>query len=179
MARKKLAPSRRTRKSRRLAGGSKNSLGELVVPGSKRVKPGVRAMREVFRLQKGTEFLLRRAPFVRVVREIAEKCTTAESGLAVRWRKTALEALQIAAEDFLIELFKRSNRCALHAKRVTIKPKDMELAIDLRKDYEIYKNVDKFVLNSDKELKKTKDDGGNYTKWNQEEQKASIGWGWR
>jgi histone H3/H4 len=46
---------------------------------------------------------------------------------AFRWQASALEALQNAAEDYLVKLFEDANLCCLHAKRVTIMPRDIQV----------------------------------------------------
>ncbi|GAA6055872.1 hypothetical protein JCM3770_001534 [Rhodotorula araucariae] len=89
--------------------------------------PGTVALREIRRYQKSTELLLRRLPFQRLVREIAE-----EHSAGLRWQASALLALQEATEDYITDLFADSNLCAIHAKRVTVQPKDMLLARRLR-----------------------------------------------
>jgi histone H3/H4 len=95
-----------------------------------RKRPGVLALQEIRKYQKTTTLLLRRLPFARVVREIAETHTS--SAEMYRWQATALEALQEAAEAYLTHLFEDANLCALHAKRVTIMPKDVQLARRIR-----------------------------------------------
>ncbi|PNW85662.1 hypothetical protein CHLRE_03g197050v5 [Chlamydomonas reinhardtii] len=101
----------------------------------RRVRRGTVALREIRKYQKTTELLIRRAPFQRLVREIANK--GAPGGQAeFRWRADALEALQEAAEAHLIAMLEDSNLCAIHAKRVTIMPKDMQLAKRLRREDE-------------------------------------------
>lgn len=94
-----------------------------------RFKPGTVALREIRRYQKSTEFLIRRLPFQRLVREIAQDFQT-----DVRFQATAVEALQHAAEAYLVSLFQDTQQCAIHAKRVTIQPKDLNLARRLRPD---------------------------------------------
>ncbi|KAH7386680.1 histone-fold-containing protein [Phaeosphaeria sp. MPI-PUGE-AT-0046c] len=96
----------------------------------KRYKPGTVALREIRRYQKSTELLLLRTPFQRLVREIAQ-LVTPEDG-PNRWQSQALAALQEATEAFLVNLFHDANLCAIHAKRVTIQQKDIQLARRLR-----------------------------------------------
>ncbi|EIM88115.1 histone-fold-containing protein [Stereum hirsutum FP-91666 SS1] len=101
----------------------------------KRFRPGTVALREIRKYQKSTDLLLRRLPFSRVVREIALDMTTdlnqyGDAGL--RWQSTAIMALQEAAEAYLVHLFEDANLCAIHAKRVTIMTRDIELARRLR-----------------------------------------------
>lgn len=55
-----------------------------------------------------------------------------EAGVGVRWQAHALMALQEAAESFLVHLFEDANLCALHAKRVTVMQKDIQLARRIR-----------------------------------------------
>ncbi|XP_059104310.1 histone H3-like centromeric protein A [Peromyscus eremicus] len=85
--------------------------------------------REVRRLQKSTDLLLRKQPFSRVVREICEKFTR---GLDLYWQAQALLALQEAAEAFLVHLFEDAYLLALHAGRVTLFPKDVQLTRRIR-----------------------------------------------
>jgi histone H3 len=92
-----------------------------------RYRPGTVAVREIRRYQKSTELLLKKLPFQRLVRSIC-----AEFKSEIRWQGSALMALQEAAEAYLIGLFQDTQLCALHAKRVTIMPKDMQLARAIR-----------------------------------------------
>ena len=94
-----------------------------------RYKPGTVALREICRYQKTTELLLQKLPFSRLVREVAQDFKT-----DLRFQRSAIGALQESAEIFLISLLEDTNLCAIHAKRVTIFPKDMQLARKLRND---------------------------------------------
>ena len=84
-------------------------------------------MREIRKYQKTTELLIRRAPFQRLVREIADDFKT-----DLCFQAQAVEALQEACEAYLVSLFEDSNLCSIHARRVTIFPKDIQLARRLR-----------------------------------------------
>jgi histone H3-like centromeric protein A len=53
-------------------------------------------------------------------------------GTGLRWQSQAIMALQEAAEAFMVHLFEDTNLCAIHAGRVTIMPKDMQLARRIR-----------------------------------------------
>lgn len=75
-----------------------------------------------------TGLLIRRLPFARLVREIQIGYTN----FPYRWQGSAILALQEAAEAHLVGLFEDSNLCAIHGKRVTIMPKDMQLARRIR-----------------------------------------------
>ena len=88
-----------------------------------RWRPGTVALREIRRYQKSTELLIRKLPFARLVREIAQDFKT-----DLRFQRQVIGALQEAAEAYLVGLFEDTNLCAIHAKRVTIAPKDIQLA---------------------------------------------------
>uniref|UniRef100_A0A452SML5 Core Histone H2A/H2B/H3 domain-containing protein n=1 Tax=Ursus americanus TaxID=9643 RepID=A0A452SML5_URSAM len=87
-----------------------------------RYRPGTVALREIRRYQKSTELLIRKLPFQRLVREIAQDFKT-----DLRFQSSAVMALQEACEAYLVGLFEDTNLCAIHAKRVTIMPKDIQL----------------------------------------------------
>lgn len=93
----------------------------------RRFKPGAVALREIRRYQKSTELLIRKLPFQRLVKEIA-----GEFKSELRFQSSAVLALQEASEAFLVGLFEDTNLCAIHAKRVTIMPKDILLARRIR-----------------------------------------------
>lgn len=95
----------------------------------RRYKPGTVALREIRRYQKSTELLIRRLPFQRLVREIAQDIA---GDRQYRFQSAAVAALQEASEAYLVGLFEDTNLCALHAKRVTIMPKDLQLARRIR-----------------------------------------------
>eukprot|EP00302_Diacronema_sp_CCMP2436_P025119 CAMPEP_0179928644 /NCGR_PEP_ID=MMETSP0983-20121128/8982_1 /TAXON_ID=483367 /ORGANISM="non described non described, Strain CCMP 2436" /LENGTH=136 /DNA_ID=CAMNT_0021832471 /DNA_START=45 /DNA_END=455 /DNA_ORIENTATION=- len=93
----------------------------------RRYRPGAVALREIRRYQKSPALLLRKLPFQRLVREIADDFKS-----DIRFQQSALLALQEASEAYLVGLFEDSNLCAIHAKRVTIMPKDLQLARRIR-----------------------------------------------
>mmetsp|Transcript_106980 Transcript_106980/g.271583 ORF Transcript_106980/g.271583 Transcript_106980/m.271583 type:complete len:156 (-) Transcript_106980:255-722(-) len=95
-----------------------------------RYKPGTIALREIRKYQKSTELLLRKLPFQRLVRELCQ-----EMKADMRFQTQAVLALQEAAEAYLVGLFEDTNLCAIHAKRVTIMPKDLQLAKRLRGEH--------------------------------------------
>ena len=92
-----------------------------------RWRPGTSALREIKKLQKSTELLIRKLPFARLVREIAQDFKT-----DLRFQQPAIGALQEAAEAYLVGLFEDTNLCAIHARRITIMPKDIQLARRIR-----------------------------------------------
>ncbi len=117
--RKQLA-TKAARKSAPATGGVKQA---------RRFRPGTVALREIRRYQKSTELLLRKAPFQRLVREIAQEYQS-----DLRFQGSAILALQEATEAYMVSLFEDTNLAAIHAKRVTVQPKDMALAKRLRGD---------------------------------------------
>ncbi|KAH8025998.1 hypothetical protein MRX96_012984 [Rhipicephalus microplus] len=92
-----------------------------------RFRPGTVALREIRRYQKSTELLIRKLPFQRLVREISQDMLH-----NLRFQYSALLALQEATEAYLVGIFEDSNLCAIHARRVTIMPKDINLARRIR-----------------------------------------------
>ena len=117
--RKQLA-SKVARKSAPTSGGVKKA---------HRFRPGTVALRDIRRYQKSTNLLLRKAPFQRLVREVA-----ADYKSDLRFQANAIGALQEACEAHLVGLFEDTNLCAVHAKRVTIMPRDLQLARRIRGD---------------------------------------------
>jgi histone H3 len=126
----------------------------------RRYRPGTLALKEIRRFQKTTDLLIRKMPFARLVRFIARamrsrldaldrrsKTLTSAARISfrqvreisnelspepLRYTAESLLALQEATEDFLVHLFEDCNLCAIHAKRVTIMPKDLQLARRIR-----------------------------------------------
>ncbi len=92
-----------------------------------RYRPGTVALREIRKYQKTTELLIRKLPFQRLVREIANEFKN-----DLRFQGSAIAALQESAEAYLVGLFEDTNLCAIHAKRVTIMAKDIQLARRIR-----------------------------------------------
>ncbi|EJU02212.1 histone-fold-containing protein [Dacryopinax primogenitus] len=114
-----------TKAARKTASKSGPTTGGVKKP--HRFRPGTVALREIRRYQKSTELLIRKLPFQRLVREIAQDFKT-----DLRFQSSAVMALQEAAEAYLVSLFEDTNLAAIHAKRVTIQPKDLQLARRLR-----------------------------------------------
>ena len=116
--RKQVVSSKAARKSAAAIGGVKKP---------HRFRPGTVALREIRKYQKSTDLLIRKLPFQRLVREIAQDFKS-----DLRFQSSAVLALQEASESYLVGLFEDTNLCAIHAKRVTIMPKDMQLARRIR-----------------------------------------------
>merc|ERR1739838_47359 len=106
------------RKTAPVAGGAKKP---------HRFRPGTVALREIRKYQKSTDLLIRKLPFQRLVREIANDMKG-----ELRFQSSAVMALQEASEAYLVGLFEDTNLCAIHAKRVTIMSRDIQLARRIR-----------------------------------------------
>ncbi|CAG8496971.1 7279_t:CDS:2 [Funneliformis caledonium] len=114
----------RTKQTARKSTGGKAPRKQLATKAARKSAP---AAGEIRRYQKSTELLIRKLPFQRLVREIAQDFKT-----DLRFQSSAIGALQEAAEAYLVALFEDTNLAAIHAKRVTIQPKDIQLARRLR-----------------------------------------------
>ncbi|KAI5286909.1 centromeric DNA-binding histone H3-like protein cse4 [Ascosphaera aggregata] len=131
------SPSR-TAKGRTKAIARRSTRDENIEPGDPvpqkkhRYRPGTAALKEIRKYQKTWDLLLRKLPFARLVREVAIDMLPSGVGDELRWQSSAILALQEAAEAFMIHLFEDTNLCAIHAKRVTIMPKDVQLARRIR-----------------------------------------------
>lgn len=97
----------------------------------RRFRRGTLALREIRRLQKSTELLIPRFSFQRLVREIAQGFRDPRAD-DLWFQSAALAALQEGAEAYLVGLYEDTNLCAIHGKRVTIQPKDIQLARRIR-----------------------------------------------
>lgn len=95
----------------------------------RRYRPGTVALREIRYFQKSTELLLRKSPFSRLIREIAQIHTKSTD---LMWQAAAIAALQEAAEAYLIGLFEDTNIVAINSRRVTIMPRDMQVVRRIR-----------------------------------------------
>ena len=92
-----------------------------------RYRPGTVALREIRHYQRSTDLFIRKLPFQRLVREVAQGFKS-----DLRIQTTAFYALQEAAEAYMVGLFEDANLAAIHAKRVTIMAKDIQLARRIR-----------------------------------------------
>ena len=99
--------------------------GRLIKP--HRYRAGTAALKDIRHFQASTALLIQKLPFQRVVREIAQDYKT-----DLRFQSAAVLCLQEATEAYLVRLFDDANLCAIHAERVTIMPKDIQLARRIR-----------------------------------------------
>ena len=131
MAKKKAAE--RAAQAAKAAKAAKKSGVKAPKGGVKRLhrfRPGTVVLKEIRRYQKSTELLIRKLPFQRLVCEIANDIDVCPAHLRgkIRFQSVAVMALQETSEAHLVGLFEDTNLCAIHAKRVTIMPKDIQLA---------------------------------------------------
>ena len=113
----------RTKQTARKSTGGKAPRKQLANKAARKKAPAL----WLFVKSVGTELLIRKLPFQRLVREIAQDFKT-----DLRFQSSAVMALQEASEAYLVGLFEDTNLCAIHAKRVTIMPKDIQLARRIR-----------------------------------------------
>ena len=107
-----------------VAGGIKPPGG---VKPKHRYRPGTVALREIKEYQKRTTPLMRKRPFSRLVRESGQlQLPTA------RFERHAVDAVQRITEAYITRLFEDAMLCAIHAKRVTLQAKDLNLAMRIR-----------------------------------------------
>ncbi|XP_058124114.1 uncharacterized protein LOC131281600 [Anopheles ziemanni] len=90
----------------------------------------IKILREVVRLQDTGDTLIPKLSFGRVIREILADYS--DSGLRVTLEM--LECLQEAAEIYIVQLFEDAYRCTVHRGRVTLIPKDIQLALMIRRE---------------------------------------------
>ena len=132
----------RTKQTARKSTGGKAPRKQLATKGARksapatggvkkpfRYRPGTVALREIRRYQKSTDLLLRKMPFQRLVREYAQDFTS-----DLRFQGSSILAMQEMTESYSVGLFEDSNCCAIHAKRVTIMPKDIQLTRRIRNE---------------------------------------------
>ena len=117
---------------------NKSTTGGIKKP--HRYRPGLLALREICRCQQSTNCLIKRTPFNKFIKEISQEYRVCPDGpgtpsVQVRFQSTALAALQEAAENLLVGLFEDVNLLAVHAKRVTVMPRDIRLALRIRGDH--------------------------------------------
>ena len=94
---------------------------------------GAKAMHEVRHYQKTTELLIPKVSFQRVIREMCAREDINQSiGEHIRFESQALLALQEAAEAYIVCCFEDAHLCSMHAKRITIQPKDIKLSLRLK-----------------------------------------------
>lgn len=121
---KKSIAAKHAKKAPKAAGGASSG-----VKRQHRWRPGTVAVREIRQFQKSTNLLIQKAPFQRLVREVSG---AQKEGL--KFQGSAILALQEATEAYVVSLLADTNLACIHARRVTIQPKDVQLALRLRGD---------------------------------------------
>ncbi|CAH2018767.1 unnamed protein product [Acanthoscelides obtectus] len=132
----------RTKQTARKSTGGKAPRKQLATKAARKSAPATGGVKKPHRYRPGTkstELLIRKLPFQRLVREIAQDFKT-----DLRFQSSAVMALQEASEAYLVGLFEDTNLCAIHAKRVTIMPKDIQLARRIRAN--VPNGIDGFTI---------------------------------
>lgn len=126
-------PSLQRRQKARKSTGHRAPSEPIAVPGRRKIryKPGQLALKDIRRLQNTTDMLIPKTRFHRLVREITQAYSTDEP---IKYQVAALNALQEAVEAYLVYLFEDTNLCCIHARRVTIMPRDIQLARRIRNE---------------------------------------------
>ena len=119
----------RTQFSTNLAAHKRRSVATATVRKPRRYRPGTVALREIRRYQKSTELLIPKAPMSRLVKEVLQYACGKPD---YRMQSIALAAVHEASEAYTVGLMEDVNLCAIHAKRVTVMPKDIQLARRIR-----------------------------------------------
>jgi histone H3 len=103
-----------------------------------RKKPGKLALKEIRKYQShhkhGIELLIRKAPFQRLVRQISEDYANGNFPEGIKWQSGAVDALQNESESYLVGIFEDAILEAIHGKRITVMPKDVQLVRRIRKE---------------------------------------------
>ena len=108
-----------------------------------RYRPGTVALRKICHYQKSTDLLIRKLPFQRLAREVLQHLNKPgyyPRFTTERFQATSLLAIQESVEAFSVRLFEDVNLCAIHVRRVTNMPKDMQLALRIRGESHLMPN---------------------------------------
>ena len=114
---------------RKQAKPQKRILGQIIEH-DRKTKPGEKALREIKFYQNSVENLIPKLPFARLVRELVEVHHNRPE--TIKFKMEAILALQTATESYIVSLLEDANLAALHAKRITVFPKDIQLARRIR-----------------------------------------------
>ena len=118
------------------------------------------ALCEICRYQQSTESLFRKTPFNKLIKEISQEYRICPEGsgspsVQIRFQSTALAALQEAADNFLVGLFEDVNLLAVHAKRVTVMPCNIGLALRIRGDHFHWRIIPEDAAHYERHQKRT------------------------
>ena len=117
-------------------------LGALPIRGIKKphcYRPGLVALCEICQCQKSTKCLIKKSPFQKLIQKISQEYQICPQGpgtpsMQVRFQSTMIAALQEATENVIVGLFEDVNLLTVHAKRVTMMPRDIQLALRIHGD---------------------------------------------
>lgn len=99
----------------------------------KKRPPGTMALREIQKYQKSTELTIPHAPFTRLIKDIANDVINhGHFQNGARMHTYAKKAIQEAIEYYTIKLLEDALLNAIHGKRITVEPKDIQLALRVR-----------------------------------------------
>lgn len=128
--RKSQTPKRKSQTPKKIPATPKRKKGKTTnfAISNKIFKLNFTTIKEIRKLQLSTNLCVPKLPFSRLIREILMDVATID----MKVQREALQALQEACELYLTQLFEDSNRCAAHARRITLMPKDMRLVLDIR-----------------------------------------------
>ena len=88
----------------------------------KKMRKGFKSLWEIKKYQSNADLLIWRLPFQRVVKEVAQSIR-----VDLKFQSMAIMALQEAGEAFLVGLLEQAKNCVVHAKCMTLMPKDIQL----------------------------------------------------
>jgi histone H3/H4 len=106
------------------------SLNFQTIPKKPKHPQSESVLMQIRRLQTTTQLIFPKRAFARLIREVADE--VGQSGQGFRWSAVALMALQEASEHFLVRVLEDAQLEALHAKRITVTNKDIELVMKIR-----------------------------------------------
>jgi histone H3 len=123
MARSKAIPKQIPKSAEIVAKPEETAKAEKVKT-KRRYRPGTVALREIRRYQKSTDLLIGKAPIERLIHDI----DTDLHSIRHRFKRSAITAIHLSAEEYLQSLFKNTIKVALNSKSLTIRPQDMDIA---------------------------------------------------
>ena len=130
--------------SKKLLTGGKMTSKKWTMGGIKkpfRYRPGTVALRQIRKYQTGTELLIPKLSFQRLVKEVMMNECVVRGVECLRIQSQALLALQTAAEYYLTEMFSKSQIATIHGKRITVRPSDVQIVRSFSGEFDMMKTV--------------------------------------
>jgi histone H3/H4 len=94
-----------------------------------RFRPGTVALRNIRKQQMRTDLIISKIGFRRIMKMQADNLTTqSDFPNGLRMQLAGRIACQTAIESQLIKILEKANLLAIHAKRITVQPKDIQMA---------------------------------------------------